>query len=174
MDTEFLQHGIDYGIIGLLGFMSFVSLWFWIERLLFMRSLSIETYRTKEALEIDLTRHLSIISSFGANAPYIGLLGTVFGIILTFYIMGQTGTLDRITSYNVCYTKLLRGKQITPDSAKKIVMNRILLQNHIIIYALVNIFLFVVNYLNDVDYWWFMGVKKDGGNRDTQAHGGGF
>ncbi len=94
MDTEFLQHGIDYGIIGLLGFMSFVSLWFWIERLLFMRSLSIETYRTKEALEIDLTRHLSIISSFGANAPYIGLLGTVFGIILTFYIMGQTGTLE--------------------------------------------------------------------------------
>ncbi len=59
-----------------------------------MRSLSIETYRTKEALEIDLTRHLSIISSFGANAPYIGLLGTVFGIILTFYIMGQTGTLE--------------------------------------------------------------------------------
>ena len=43
---------------------------------------------------MDLTNNLSIISSFGANAPYIGLLGTVLGIIITFYTMGQTAQMD--------------------------------------------------------------------------------
>jgi biopolymer transport protein ExbB len=94
MNIELLSQIVDYGILGLLAFMSFLTLFFWIERLLFYRSLKIETYRTEEALEIDVTNNLSIISSFGANAPYIGLLGTVLGIIITFYTMGQTADMD--------------------------------------------------------------------------------
>ncbi len=94
MDIHLMQQIVDYGIIGTLGFMAFMSLWFWIERMLFYRGIKLEGYRTKEALQIDLTNHLGVISSFGSNAPYIGLLGTVFGIILTFYIMGQSGNLD--------------------------------------------------------------------------------
>lgn len=85
---------VDYGVIGLLGFMSFLSLFFWIERLLYYRTVKVESYRTQEALEIDITNNLGIISSFGANAPYIGLLGTVLGIIMTFYTLGQTGEMD--------------------------------------------------------------------------------
>lgn len=50
----------------------------------------------------------------------------------------------------------IAGHDIAPENAKKIVMNRVLLQNHILIYAAVNTFLFVVNLLNDVDYWWFL------------------
>jgi len=94
MNIELLSQIVDYGILGLLAFMSFLTLFFWIERLLFYRGLKIETYRTEEALEIDVTNNLSIISSFGANAPYIGLLGTVLGIIITFYTMGQTADMD--------------------------------------------------------------------------------
>ena len=94
MNIELLSQIVDYGILGLLAFMSFLTLFFWIERLLFYRGLKIETYRTEEALEIDVTNNLSIISSFGANAPYIGLLGTVLGIIVTFYTMGQTADMD--------------------------------------------------------------------------------
>ncbi len=94
MNIELLQSMLDYGVIGILGFMSFMTLWFWIERILFYRALKLEEYRTKEALEIDLSNNISIISSFGSNAPYIGLLGTVFGIIITFYVMGQNGNLD--------------------------------------------------------------------------------
>ena len=94
MNIELLQNSLDYGVIGILGLMSFITLWFWIERLLFYRSLQLDTYTTKEALEIDLTNNISVISSFGSNAPYIGLLGTVFGIIITFYVMGQSGELD--------------------------------------------------------------------------------
>jgi len=36
-----------------------------------------------------LSKHLSAIASIGSNAPYIGLLGTVLAIILTFYVVGE-------------------------------------------------------------------------------------
>ncbi len=94
MDIEFLSQIVDYGVLGLLGFMSFLTLFFWIERLLFYRSVKISEYSTQEALELDITNNLGIISSFGANAPYIGLLGTVLSIIVTFYTLGQTGDMD--------------------------------------------------------------------------------
>ncbi|QFR49457.1 TonB-system energizer ExbB [Sulfurimonas lithotrophica] len=94
MDIELLKNLVDYGVIGLLGLMSFIALWFWVERVLFYKTLDISKYNTKEALEIDVTNNINIISTFGSNAPYIGLLGTVFGIIITFYVMGQSGDLD--------------------------------------------------------------------------------
>ncbi|WP_457557814.1 2TM domain-containing protein [Candidatus Harpocratesius sp.] len=50
----------------------------------------------------------------------------------------------------------LEGRTISVPVTKKIVMNRLLLQNHIFIYAAVNLFLFLVNYFNNVDYWWFL------------------
>lgn len=94
MDIQLLSEIVDYGILGLLAFMSFLTLFFWIERLLFYRSVDVRRYKSMEALEIDVTNNLSIISSFGANAPYIGLLGTVIGIIITFYTMGQSTEMD--------------------------------------------------------------------------------
>jgi len=94
MGIEFLKEFVDYGIIGLLGLMSFISVWFWIERLMFYKSIDIKNFSTKEELEIELTNHINIIYSFGSNAPYIGLLGTVIGIIITFYIMGESGNID--------------------------------------------------------------------------------
>ncbi len=94
MNIGFLKNLVDYGVLGTLALMSFISLWFYIERLLFFRQIKLKNYKQKEQLEIDLTNHITIISSFGSNAPYIGLLGTVFGIIITFYAMGQSGTMD--------------------------------------------------------------------------------
>ena len=89
-----LKEIIDYGIIGVLLFMSFVSVWLFIERWLFFRSVDVSKYEYKEELEIDLTDHISIIATIASSAPYIGLLGTVLGIILTFYTMGQSGIVD--------------------------------------------------------------------------------
>ncbi len=94
MDIELIRELVDYGIIGILGLMSFLSLWFYIERLIFFKQIDLNLYQQKEELEIDITNNISIISSFGANAPYIGLLGTVFGIIITFYTMGHGGDID--------------------------------------------------------------------------------
>jgi len=94
MNIDFLKEIVDYGIIGLLLFMSFLSFWFYIERLFFFKNINLDEYKDKQLLEIEITKHISIISSNASNAPYIGLLGTVFGIIITFYTMGLTSDID--------------------------------------------------------------------------------
>jgi len=94
MNIELVKQIVDFSTIGILGFMGFLSLWFYIERLLFYKNLDIKQYKSIKKLEIDLTKHITIISSIASNSVYIGLLGTVFGIIITFYMMGQTGEID--------------------------------------------------------------------------------
>ncbi len=89
MPIEQIKNIVDYGIIGLLAFLSFVTFMFTIERLLYFRSIKLEAYTHKNVLELDLSKHLPTIASIGSNAPYIGLLGTVLAIILTFYIIGD-------------------------------------------------------------------------------------
>ncbi|MCB4744502.1 MAG: TonB-system energizer ExbB [Sulfurovum sp.] len=80
---------VDYGIIGFLLFLSFLTFAFAIERILYFGSIKLEEYTHEKQLELDLGKHLSLIASIGVNAPYIGLLGTVIAIILTFYIIGE-------------------------------------------------------------------------------------
>ena len=89
MPIEQIKDVVDYGIIGLLGFLSFITFWFAIERILYYRSIRVENYSNKTALELDLSKRLATIASIGSNAPYIGLLGTVIAIIITFYIIGD-------------------------------------------------------------------------------------
>ena len=48
----------------------------------------------KKALDIALTKHLTIIGTIASNSPYIGLLGTVLAIMLTFMTMGNAGDID--------------------------------------------------------------------------------
>lgn len=91
---EFLKSYLDLGIFGLLGLMSFMLIWFVVERLMFYSKLKLEDYRHIEALNIALTKRLTAIASIGSNAPYIGLLGTVLGILIAFYDMGQGGKIE--------------------------------------------------------------------------------
>ncbi|MFN3785520.1 MAG: TonB-system energizer ExbB [Thiothrix sp.] len=91
---EFLQANLDYLILGVLGLMSFVMLALVIERYLYFSRVKVQHFDHIETLKIDLTRNLTTISSIGANAPYVGLLGTVLGILMTFYTMGQGGKVD--------------------------------------------------------------------------------
>ncbi|TCP92152.1 outer membrane transport energization protein ExbB [Cricetibacter osteomyelitidis] len=88
---NFLQQYSDYIIIGILALMSFIMLWMVIERVIFLSRVKVNQYSTIHALDIDTNRHLTIISTIGANAPYVGLLGTVIGILLTFYQLGSSG-----------------------------------------------------------------------------------
>jgi biopolymer transport protein ExbB len=94
MNIDILKNLVDYGVLGLLGLMGFVSIWFYIERLIFLSKVDIKSYKHLQKLEIDLTNHTTIISSIAANSVYVGLLGTVFGIIITFYSMGLSGQID--------------------------------------------------------------------------------
>ena len=94
---EHLHEYLDIGVFGILGLMSFVVLWLAIERLLFYRHVDLHAYHHPDELNIALTRNLTTLSSLGTNAPYVGLLGTVLGIIMTFYDMGQRGSIDTQT-----------------------------------------------------------------------------
>ena len=91
---EMLKVYLDPAIFGTLGFMSLIMFAYVIERYLHYRSIDLTDYETSQDLEIDITNHLVTIASVGANAPYIGLLGTVLGILITFYDLGQGGNLD--------------------------------------------------------------------------------
>lgn len=88
------ESALDYGVIGLLLLMSIVSLWLFIERLMYYSAVRSEEYDTKDELELDLGNNLSTIATIGSNAPYVGLLGTVLGIMITFYSLGDVGTVD--------------------------------------------------------------------------------
>lgn len=87
MDLEGLSGLVDYGVIGLLAISSVLVVAIILERLAFYARLKLATYTSAEALELDLTKRLVIVASVASNAPYIGLLGTVLGILLTFYSM---------------------------------------------------------------------------------------
>lgn len=91
---EFLKAYLDYMVFGLLGLMSFLMLWFVIERFFHYARFRVENYTHIEALQVDLTHRLTAISTIGSNAPYIGLLGTVFGILITFWDIGQGGNIE--------------------------------------------------------------------------------
>ena len=89
MPIEQIKDIVDYGVIGLLVFLSFITFAFAIERILFYRGIKVTDYSNKTALELDISKRLPTIASIGSNAPYIGLLGTVLAIIITFYIIGD-------------------------------------------------------------------------------------
>ncbi|PMP68040.1 MAG: TonB-system energizer ExbB [Thermodesulfobacterium geofontis] len=91
---EYLKFIIDYGIIGLLFFLSIISVAIAIERIGYYKKVDVLKFSNTKELETDLTKGLYIIATIGANAPYIGLLGTVLGIMLTFYTIGQEGLVD--------------------------------------------------------------------------------
>lgn len=91
---EFLKLYLDHMVLGTLGFMSFIMLAFAVERYIYFWRIKLADFKHIELLKVALTRNLTTISSVGANAPYVGLLGTVLGILITFHEMGQGNKLD--------------------------------------------------------------------------------
>jgi biopolymer transport protein ExbB len=85
---------LNYGVMGILVLMSIVSLWLFIERMMYFGNLRVSDYETKDELELDLGDNVSTIATIGSNAPYVGLLGTVLGIMITFYSLGDVGAVD--------------------------------------------------------------------------------
>ncbi|MDO4644091.1 MAG: TonB-system energizer ExbB, partial [Cardiobacteriaceae bacterium] len=88
---EFLKAHVDYMILGILGLMSLIMLWKVIERYIFFARVNVRDYANIHDLNIALERNLTAVYTVGSNAPYVGLLGTVTGILITFYDMGQHG-----------------------------------------------------------------------------------
>jgi biopolymer transport protein ExbB len=91
---EWLKGVVDYGVIWLLIALSILSLGIAVERNFIYKKIAIEDFPDKKSLELELTRKLHLIATIGSNAPYLGLLGTVMGIMLTFFTMGKEGFMD--------------------------------------------------------------------------------
>lgn len=91
---EFLKEYIDIFIFSILGLMSFIVVWFSIERLLFYRQVKFADYSDIESFEEAITKNLTSLYIIYSNAPYVGLLGTVIGIMITFYDMGASGNMS--------------------------------------------------------------------------------
>ncbi|QSZ41200.1 TonB-system energizer ExbB [Sulfurimonas aquatica] len=91
---EYAEQALDYGVMGILILMSIVTLWLFIERMMFYKTIKTQEYKYRDNLELDLTDNIGVISAIGSNAPYVGLLGTVIGIMITFYSMGDAGAVD--------------------------------------------------------------------------------
>lgn len=84
-----LKDCVEYGILGFLIVLSIVVLTLIIERLWVYKKIDIAGFEDRKLLEIELTRNLTLLATIGTNAPYIGLLGTVGGIMLTFLEISQ-------------------------------------------------------------------------------------
>lgn len=91
---EFIKEFIDYFVFGVLGLMSLLALTYTIERFWYYSRVKVEEFSSEEELETALTKNLTGLSIISSNAPYIGLLGTVVGIMITFYDMGKAGNID--------------------------------------------------------------------------------
>jgi len=91
---EWLKVVVDYGIIGFLILLSIIAIGIAIERFHLYKQIKLEAFPDQKSLELELTKKIHLIATIGSNAPYIGLLGTVLGIMLTFYMIGQEGFMD--------------------------------------------------------------------------------
>ncbi|ENV8235374.1 TonB-system energizer ExbB [Campylobacter jejuni] len=91
---DFLKDYIDLIIFLILGIMAFIAFWCVVERMLFFRKINFKNYENQEQFDDAISENLITIYIIYSNAPYIGLLGTVIGIMVTFYEMGLAGNID--------------------------------------------------------------------------------
>lgn len=105
---ESLKEFVEYGVVGLLLGLSVWAIGVAVERWLFYRRVNVQQFPTLELFEVTLTRRLVVIGTVAANAPYIGLLGTVLGIMLTFHTMGISGSLG-VTSIMIGLSLALKA-----------------------------------------------------------------
>lgn len=93
---EFGKEYVDYIIFAILGFMSFLVVLFSVERVIYFMRVKKADFKSKVAFERALTKNMTTLYIIYQNAPYIGLLGTVCGIMITFYDMSKSANIDAL------------------------------------------------------------------------------
>lgn len=89
-----MKEVVDYGVLGFLGMLSVIVVALAIERVWFYATVRVDDYNDKRLLDLDLHKRLTLIATIGSNAPYVGLLGTVAGIMITFVEIGANTSVD--------------------------------------------------------------------------------
>ncbi len=94
---DLLKQYLDIAVFGVLGLMSFLMIAYTIERYVYFARIDVAEFNNRNLLGVALTRHLTAIASIASNAPYVGLLGTVLGILITFHDLSQGAELSAAT-----------------------------------------------------------------------------
>lgn len=89
-----LKELVEYGVLGLLLALSIWAVAIAISRFSHYRRIDVAAWSKRVELEADLTEGLTTIATVAANSPYVGLLGTVLGIMLTFQTLAASGDMD--------------------------------------------------------------------------------
>lgn len=79
-----LEYEVDIIVFSILAIMNALSIAVMLERVIFYCFFKYENYKSLEEFELSTSKNLIILSIIAQNAPYIGLLGTVFGIMMGF------------------------------------------------------------------------------------------
>ena len=66
---EFLKEYIDFIIFSVLGFMSFIVVWFSIERVIFYKRLKFSDFKDLDSFEEAITKNLTTLYIIYSNAP---------------------------------------------------------------------------------------------------------
>ncbi len=66
---ENIKLAVDYGALGILLLMSILVVSYAIERFMFFKALRVKDYTSKNSLERDVSKNLTMISLIGSNAP---------------------------------------------------------------------------------------------------------
>jgi biopolymer transport protein ExbB len=91
---DWLSDVIDYGVIGSLLILSVAVVAVAFERAHFYQRIKVAEFPDLKSLELALTARLMLVGTVASNAPFLGLLGTVLGVMLTFYKMGLDASID--------------------------------------------------------------------------------
>lgn len=89
-DPSGMKEIIETGVMGILAVSLISIVYFSIDRFSAFKFITgqLAKFKNKTELEIELNKKMTVIYSVSSNAVYIGLLGTVLGIIVT---LGQIG-----------------------------------------------------------------------------------
>lgn len=96
--TKFLSSTLSYGvepILYFLIFMSLISVAVIIERFVAFSEIEqkIRQFSSVE-LRLLLEKRLGILATFGNNAPFVGLFGTILGVMNAFAVLGASNTVS--------------------------------------------------------------------------------
>ncbi|MGE4399520.1 MAG: MotA/TolQ/ExbB proton channel family protein [Campylobacterales bacterium] len=96
--TKFLSSTLSYGvepILYFLIFMSLISVAVIIERFVAFSEIEqkIKQFSSVE-LRLLLEKRLGILATFGNNAPFVGLFGTILGVMNAFAVLGASNTVS--------------------------------------------------------------------------------
>jgi len=85
MDVEKIKEVVEYGVGGILIFSLFFLVFTFLSRTIKFRffSKNLNKFDTEEDLMLELQKGLHLVSSITTNSVYIGLFGTVIGILVT-------------------------------------------------------------------------------------------